>query len=220
MKLNFLNVLNKKSAPDEIAEQIVALEIKKAQCEKARDEAKTACKELRGKTMCGERVDADAVKRADKAYKEAGLDLEIVGDSIEELNKQLYVALETKHAEESKQIIEDRHKWAAEREKLLREADRLKGRLMGMMIAVYRYEEDAVVQLQTSPSFIFSNTHPNFAEFCTERDRALAEIKKPTPSDLLDAIHQKDRWLLNFDVEKEHRETIAKHRAKVPSGAD
>jgi len=220
MKLNFLNVLNKKSAPDEIAEQIVALEVKKAQCEKARDKAKGACKELRGKTMCGEMVDSDAIKRADKAYEEAVLDLETVIDSLEELNKRLYIALETHRDEESKQINDDRHKWADEKEKLLREADRLKGRLMGLMIGIYRYEEDAVVQLQTSPSFLFSNTHPHFAEFCVEKDKVLADLKKPTPADLENAIQQKDRWLFNFNVEEEYRDILNKYRAKIPSGAD
>ena len=219
MKLNFLNVLNKKSAPDEIAEQIVALEVKKAQCEKSRDEAKSACKELRGKTMCGERVDSDAIKRADKAYEEAVLDLEIVADGLEELNKQLYVALEAQREEESKRIIDDRHKWAAEKEKLMREASRLKGRLVGMMIGIYHYESEAIVQLQTSPSFIFSNTHPHFAEFTAEKDRTLADLKKPTPGDLHDAIERKDSWLLHFNIEDEYRDILSKYRAKVSTEA-
>ena len=219
MKLNFLNVLNKKSAPDEIAEQIVALEVKKAQCEKARDEAKSACKELRGKTMCGEKVDSDAIKRADKAYEEAVLDLEIVTDSLEELNKQLYIALEAHREEESKRIIDDRHKWADEKERLMREVNRLKGRLVGMMIGIYHYESEAIVQLQTSPSFIFSNTHPHFAEFTTEKDRTLAELKKPTPGDLHDAIEHKDSWLLRFNIEDEYRDILSKYRAKVSTEA-
>ena len=220
MKLNFLNVLSKKSAPDEIAEQIVALEVKKIQCEKARDEAKSTCKELRGKTMCGERVDSDAIKRADKAYEEAVLDLEIVTDSLEELNKQLYVALEAHREEESKQIIEDSHKWVAEKEKLMREVIRLKGRLLGMMIGIYHYESETIVQLQNPPSFNISNSDPYFAEFTAEKNRALAELKKPTPADIEDAVHHKDHWLLRFNIEDEYRDILSKYRAKVPSGAD
>ena len=215
MKLNFLNVLNKKSAPDEIAEQIVALEVKKAQCEKFRDEAKSACKELRGKTMCGEKVDSDAIKRADKAYEEAVLDLEIVADSLEELNKQLYIALEAQREEESKQIIEDHHKWAAEKDKLMREVIRLKGRLLGLMIGIYHYESEAIVQLQNPPSFNISNSDPYFAEFTVEKNRSLAELKKPTPADLEDVIHHKDHWLLRFNIEDEYRDILSKYRAKV-----
>jgi hypothetical protein len=220
MKLNFLNILNKKSAPDEIAEQIVALEIKKAQCEKARDEAKNSCKEMRGKTMCGERVDSDAIKRADKAYEEAVLDLEIVTDSLDELNKRLYVALEAHRDEESKQINDDRHKWAAEKERLMREVVRIKGRLLGMMIGIYHYESEAVLQLQTPPSFNISNSDPYFEEFTAEKERALSELKKPSPADLDNAIQHKDRWLLHFNIEDEYRDILSKYRAKVPSGAD
>ena len=220
MKLNFLNVLSKKSTPDEIAEQIIVLEIKKAQCEKIRDDAKNACKEFRGKTMCGEKVDPEAIKRADKVYEETVLDLEIVTEGIEELNKNLYIALEAHRDEESKRINDDRHRWSAEKEKILREISKLKGRLVGLMIGIYHYEGDAIVQLQTSPSFIFSNTHPHFAEFTTEKDRALAELKKPTPADLDNAIQQKDRWLLTFNVEDEYRDIINKYRAKIKAGAD
>jgi len=220
MKLNFLNVLNKKSAPDEIAEQIVALEVKKVQCEKIRDEAKNSCKEMRGKTMCGERVDSDAIKRADKAYEEAVLDLEIVDDSLEELNKRLYAALETHREEESRQINEDHHKWADEKEKLMREVSKLKGRLVGIMIGIYRYECEAVLQLQTSPSFIFSSDRPHFAEYTAGKDQALAELRKPTPADLDDAFQRKSNWLLRFNIEDEYRDILSKYRAKVPSGAD
>ena len=88
------------------------------------------------------------------------------------------------------------------------------------MIGIYHYEGDAIVQLQTSPSFIFSNTHPHFAEFTTEKDRALAELKKPTPADLDNAIQQKDRWLLTFNVEDEYRDVINKYRAKIKAGTD
>ena len=220
MKLNFLNILSKKSAPDEIAEQIVALEVKKVQCEKTRDEAKNSCKEMRGKTMCGERVDSDAIRRADKAYEEAVLDLEIVDDSLEELNKQLYIALEVHREEESKQITEDHHKWAAEKDKLMREVIRIKGRLLGLMIGIYHYESEAIVQLQNPPSFNISNSDPYFAEFTVEKNRALAELKKPTPADLEDAIQHKDHWLLRFSIEDEYRDILSKYRAKVPSGAD
>jgi len=46
MKLNFLNILNKKSTPDEIVEQIVALDKKHRQYRKEYDEAKEKVKEI------------------------------------------------------------------------------------------------------------------------------------------------------------------------------
>ncbi len=133
MKLNFLNVMNKKSGPDEIAEQIIALEVKKGECERIRDDAKKACKEMRGKIMCGERVNAEAL-----------LDLETVEEGLEELKKHLYVSIEARHEEESKKVTIDRQKWAAEKDKLQREIDKVKGRLVGLMMGVYRYESEVV----------------------------------------------------------------------------
>ena len=220
MKLNFLNVLNKKSTPDEIAEQIVALEIKKGQCEKIRDEAKHTCKELRGKMMCGEKVNPEAVKQADKAYEETILDLEIVAESIEELNKKLYAALEAHREEESRQIINDRRRWEGEREKLMREISKIKGRLVGLMTGIYHYPEEATRQLESYPSFTFPDTHPYFAEFTAEKDRALAELRRPAPADLDNAIQQKDRWLFTFNLEDEYQGILKKHRSKIQAGAD
>lgn len=93
--------------------------------------------------MCGEKVNPEAVKQADKAYEEAILDLEIVAESIEELNKNLYVALEAHREEESRQIINDRRRWEGEREKLMREISKIKGRLVGLMTGIYHCPEEA-----------------------------------------------------------------------------
>ena len=104
MKLNFLNVLNGKAGHEEIAEQIVALELKQKECERDRDSSKVLCKEVRGKVMCGERISPDVIRNADKAYEEASLNLEIVTESIEDLKKKLIVALEEYRQNEEKQI--------------------------------------------------------------------------------------------------------------------
>jgi hypothetical protein len=215
MKLNFLNVLKKESTPDEIAEQIVALEVKKSQCENSRDGAKNVCKELRGKTMCGESVNAEAVKQADKAYEESVLDLEIVEESLEELKKNLYTALEAHHAQESKQINIDRQKFASEKEKFLREVSKVKGRLVGLMIGVYHYESEVVHQLGNIGAFSISNTDPNYAEFTAEKNRALSELKRPTPADLEDAIQRKDIWISSFKIDDEYESILKKYRAKI-----
>jgi len=212
MKLNFLNVMNKKSGPDEIAEQIVALEVKKGECERIRDDAKKACKEMRGKIMCGERVNAEAVKQADRVYDEALLDLETAEENLEELKKHLYVSLEARHEEESKKVTVDRQKWAAEKDKLQREIDKAKGRLVGLMMGVYRYESEVVRLLGDTSVFSIQSGHPNFAEFTAEKDRALSELRRPTPSDLEDGAHQKEFWLANFKLEEEYEKVLKTYR--------
>ena len=212
MKLNFLNVMNKKSTPDEIAEQIVALEIKKSQCEKVRDEAKGACKELRGKTMCGERVNAEAIKQADKAYDEAVLDLEIVDDSIEELKKNLRVSLEELCAEESKRAVVDRRKVSEEKLKLMREIDKVKGRLVGLMMGIYRYEGEAVRLLGDMSGFNLQSNHPNFDEFTVEKERALSELRRPSSADLENAVQGKEFWVSQFRLDEEYEKILKKYR--------
>ena len=85
MKLNFLNVLKGKSTPNEIAEQIVALEEKERQCEKEKQDAKERVKEIRSKIMCGEKVDPNVVKQADSALEECGINLDVVVETIAKL---------------------------------------------------------------------------------------------------------------------------------------
>ena len=101
----------------------------------------------------------------------------------------------------------------------MREAIRFKGRLLGLMIGIYHYESEAIVQLQNPPSFNVSNSDPCFAEFTAEKNRSLAELKKPTPADLEDTFHQKDHWLLRFNIEDEYRDILSKYRAKVSTEA-
>ena len=215
MKLNFLNVLSKKSTPEEIAEQIVALEAKKAQCEKSRDEAKNVCKEFRGKTMCGEKVNSEDIKAADKAYNEAVLDLEVVTESLEELNKNLYVAIEARRNGESSKIIDERHKWQVEREKLMLEADKVKGQLIGLLIGIYGHDYEAKDHLESSAGFLFTNSHPHFMEFTKEKEKTVAELRRPRPIDLENAIQKKQHWLDTFDVDEEYSHILKQYRNKV-----
>ncbi len=212
MKLNFLHVMNKKSGPDEIAEQIVALEIKKGQCEKFRDEAKQFCKEMRGKIMCGEQVDSDAVKQADRAYDEAGMDLEIVTESIEELKKKLMVALETYRQDEQKRLVDARRKLEQEREKVMREFAKAKGRLLGLACGIYGRPENAISLLEGSRSFTFTNADQFHEEFEAERVKAVAELKRPTFADVDEQCRQKDFWLGGFNSDEEYARILKKYR--------
>ena len=87
MKLNFLNVLKGKSSPDEIVEQIVALEEKQKQCEKEKQDAKERVKEIRSSVMCGEKVNPNAVREADSALEECNINLDVVSENLERLKE-------------------------------------------------------------------------------------------------------------------------------------
>lgn len=214
MKLNFLNVLNKKSSPDEIAEQVAALEVKKRQCEKDRDQAKNTCKEIRGRTMCGEKIPPDVIRNTDRDYDDAVLNLEVVTDSIEELKQSLYGALEMHREEEERRLKQLEHKRNEEYEKVMQELARVKGRLIGLATGIYAYPEVAQNYLRSVEAFNFENGHPHFELFTVEKDRVMAELKHPTPSDIEVECHVKTRWLGGFNIADEHERILEKHRAK------
>lgn len=90
MKFNFLKILNNQSNnPEEIAEQIVALELKQIEYEKQRDLLRSQAKELRQRKLCAEPISDDQVKEADRKAENAGLDLEAVTESIAKLEERL-----------------------------------------------------------------------------------------------------------------------------------
>src|SRR3989338_4530371 len=96
MKLNFLKVLNNQSNnPEEIAEQIVGLELKQIEYEKQRDLLRTQTKELRQRKLCGEAITNDQIKEADRKAENAGLDLEAVTESLAKLEERLRAAYES-----------------------------------------------------------------------------------------------------------------------------
>ena len=131
MKLNFLNVLKGKSTPDEIAEQIVALEEKQKQCEKEKQDAKEKAKEIRSKIMCGEKVNPNAVKEADSMLEECNINLDVVSESLEKLKEKLEEAFIALKDEESQKVIEIRKRLNRERDKEKLDLWKAKGKLFG-----------------------------------------------------------------------------------------
>ena len=214
MKLNFLNVLNKKSNPDEIAEQIAALEIKKVQCEQERNKAKNVCKDIRGRVMCGERMSPEAIRNTDRAYDDANLNLEVISDSIEELKRSLYTALETHRQEEEEKVKQLYRKRNEEMEEVAQELAKVKGHLVGLATALYGSPEIALYRLRDVDSFIFQNGQPHCEAFNEERDRAIANLKRPTPADIEDECNMKNDWLANFKIEEEQERILHKYRSK------
>jgi hypothetical protein len=124
------------------------------------------------------------------------------------------------HAEESKQIYIDRNKWATEKEKLLREVNKVKGRLVGLMIGVYHYEPEAMHQLGNLSAFNISNSDPLYEEFTAEKDRALSELKRPTPADLEVAVQRKEHWVSTFKIDEEYEAILKAYREKAQASAN
>ena len=216
MKLNFLNALNGKANHEEIAEQIIALEIKQKECEKERNLAKILCKEMRGKTLCGENVSLDIIKNADKGYEEASLNLEIVNEGLEELKNKLSEALQAYCDAESRNLSDARKKLEAERDKVMREFAKAKGRLLGLALTIYGDGERARINLERTGCFS-DNSNPFLPELEFEKKRVLSEAKKPTFANLEEDFDRKTNWIRSFNLEQEYNQILAKYRKQYAS---
>lgn len=212
MKLNFLNVLNGKANHEEIAEQIVALEIKQKECEKERDISKILCKEVRGKNLCGERISPDVIRNADKGYEEAVLDLEIITDCIADLKKKLVDALWEHRQVEEDLLNERRRELEKEREKTMREFAKAKGRLAGFAFGICGHPASAVRNLESERSFTFTPVDAFYEEFNAEYKKTVSELKRPLFADLDQACSQKNMWLQRFNVDEEYEQILKKYR--------
>ncbi|MFC1590811.1 hypothetical protein ACFL42_04915 [Candidatus Omnitrophota bacterium] len=203
MKLNFLNILNKKSTPDEIVEQIVALEKKQKQYRKEHDEAEEKVKEIRSRAICDEKVSPDAVKQADKRFDEAKINLEIVDETIEKLKAKLSETLIALHEEESRNIVAERRVLNSKRLKAELELWREKGRLYAMAIAIYGHPETARRRLEEYPSFSPALGSEPYDIYHEAKDKTLADRSKPTVADIEKDIDRRENWVRNFDIEEE-----------------
>ena len=203
MKLNFMNVLNTKSTPDEIVEQIVALEKKQRQYRKEHDEAKEKVKEIRSRAICDEKISPDKVKQADKRLDEAKINLEIISENIEKLKTKLCETLTALRDEESRNLATERRVLNSKRSKAELDLWREKGRLFGIAMAIYGHPETARKRLEEYPSFSPGVGSEPYDLYHTAKDRALAEVNKPTVADIEKDIDRKESWVRNFDIEEE-----------------
>ena len=216
MKLDYFNVLRKKSTPDEIAEQIVALEIKQKQCEAQRDKARKVCKEIRGRAMCGEKMPPDVIRNADKDHEDASLDLEIVVDSIADLHKVLDVALEAFCAQERIRDQQIQREINDKQPEIMRMLFRAQGRLIGIATAVYGVPEIAQEMLmRTNTMLSLGNESPYLADYSAGLKEGKAQLGHPTIEELRNVSQALSLWLAQWNAEREHEQIVDRHRKKA-----
>jgi hypothetical protein len=220
MKLNFLNVLKGKSTPEEIAEQIVALEEKQKLCEQEKSEAKEKAKEIRSRVMCGERVNPDAVKQADLALDECDINLDVVTESLTKLKTKLEEALTVKRDEEAKRVIEDRKQLNLDRDKAVLELWRAKGKLFALAFAIYGHPETTRRHLEDFPEFSPRLGTDEYKHFHAEIDKGIAELRRPTIADVEEGIRGRDHWVSHFDLEHEVKALMRKYRPEPVKPAE
>jgi hypothetical protein len=212
MKLNFLNVLKGKSTPEEIAEQIVALEEKQKLCDQEKIEAKEKAKEIRSRVMCGERVNPEAVKLADLALEECNINLDVVAESLSKLKTKLEESLIAKRDEVLKRIIEDRNAMNLKKDEAILDLWRAKGKLFGLAYAIYGHPETTRRHLQDYPSFSPSLGTDEYNAFHPEKEKVIAELRRPTIADVEEDIRGRDHWVSHFDLEQEINALMKKYR--------
>lgn len=220
MKLNFLNVLKSKSTPEEIAEQIVALEEKQKLCEQEKSEAKEKAKEIRSRVMCGERVNPDAVKQSDLVLEEYDINLDVVTESLTKLKAKLEEALTAKRDEESKRIIEDRNAMNREKDKAILELWRAKGKLFALAFAIYGHPETTRRHLEEFPEFSPGLGSDAYKIFHAEIEKGVAELRRPTVADIEENIRTRDHWVSHFDLEQEIKILMKKYRPEPVKTAE
>ena len=220
MKLNFLNVLKGQSNPDEMAEQIVALEEKQKFCEKEKNDAKEKAKEIRSRVMCGEKIDSGAIKQADAGLEECNINLDVITESLAKLKAKLEETLTAKRDEETKRIAEDRNAMNRKKDEAVLDLWRAKGRLFGLAYAVYGHPEVTRRKLQEPPSFSPSLGTVEYDAFNAEKEKVIAELKHPTIADVEESVHSRDHWASHFDLEQEIAGLMKKYRLQPVKLAD
>jgi len=220
MKLNFLNVLKSKSTPNEIAEQIVALEEKERQCEKEKQDAKERVKEIRSKIMCGEKVDPNVVKQADSALEECGINFDVVVETIAKLKEKLEETFIAIKDEETQKLVETRKRLNRERDKARLELWKAKGKLFGLAYALHGHPEVTRRALESFPAFSPSLGTEEYEIFHAEKDKAIARLDRPTVADIEDEIRNISHWITHFNVDEEVKEIMKKHRPQPVEGKE
>ena len=214
MKLNFLNVLKGKSTPDEIAEQIVALEEKQKICEKEKQEAKERAKEIRSRIMCGEKVNPNAVKEADSALEECNINLDVVSESLEKLKEKLEEAFIALKDETAQKVIEIRKRLNRDRDKVKLDLWKAKGKLFGLAFALHGHPAVTKRDLESYPAFSPSVGTEEYDIFHAEKDRVIAGLTRPTVADVEQDISDRSHWIKDFDVDDEVKDIMRKYRSQ------
>ena len=212
MKFNFLKILNNQSNnPEEIAEQIVALEQKQIECEKQHDLLRTQAKELRQRKLCGEAISDDEVKEADRKAENTSLDLEAVSESIVKLEEKLRAAYESIRDNGQNVVAERQNALMPERNRLGEELARAKARLL--IVAEQLWGSSARERLRNGMAF--DTDHETDHWMKEEEEKLRASVRQPTYCQKISEIQGYDSWIMRLNVNDEVQRVLDKHRKNM-----
>jgi len=212
MKLNFLKILsNQNNTPEEIAEQIVALEQKQIEYEKQLDTLRQQAKELRQKKLCGEVVSEIQINEADRKVENVNLDLEAVTESIAKLNDKLHKTYEV-IVENAQTVAGQRDKaLEPERDRLVEELARAKARVL--VIAQQLWGHMTEVRLRRGQFFEDGSECDRLMK--EEVEKLMVNVKEPTYFSKHQEISSYTSWASSLKIVEETERLLNKQRARM-----
>jgi len=213
MKFNFLKILNSKSNnPEEIAEQIVALEQERSEYAKQQDLLRAQAKELRQKKLCDEPISDDQVREADRRVENARLDSEAVTEGIVKLEERLRETYEAIVQNANDVAGKKQNALLPERNKLVGELAKAKARLLivaeqlfGRVKAEERLRRGTI--FESDP-----DTDPLMKE---EEEKLRASMKYPTYYEKITEIQSDATWASALRVDEEVPRVLDKCRRNM-----
>lgn len=209
MKLNVLNVLNKKSSSDEIAEQIVLLEEKAREAMSERDALRAAAKELRQQKLCGEAITDAQVKEADSRAESAVLDLEAIEETMQKLKSKLTAVLEDIKQKNTPECQKRRSAIIADRQKAKAEIAKAKARLL---VAAEAYHGPSAEYYVKDGSIFLSGDETDVL-YREEVERCRDQVKRPTYYEKKCEIDNYSNRISEMRVEEEVERLLNKYRS-------
>ena len=211
MKLNFLNVLNKQSSPDEIAQEIVVLEAKEREATKEHDSLKDAAKELRTRRLCGENVSDDQIKVADRKCESASLDIEAIKEMIGNLTNKLHAGFEEIKIKGLPGSQEKRSALILEHQRVSDEIVKVQARLVVLAETYHGVGADTFGRTGR----LFWVSPDAESSYYAELDRCRAQIKHPTYYDRKVEADNYARWISEMSIDDEVRQVLDKYRGAM-----
>ena len=212
MKLNFLKVLNNQNnTPEEIAEQMVALEQKQVEYEKQIDALCHQAKELRQRKLCGEPVSDSQINEADRKVENANLDLEAVIESIARLDEKLLKTYEGIVENGGMVYTQKINAISPEFDRLTEELARAKAKVF--VIAQQLFGYNAEVKLRKGQFF---DDDPQMESIMKEEvEKLKASVKEPTYFTKYTEAQNYSSWISALNIDQESERLLNKQRAKV-----
>ena len=212
MKLNFLKILsNQNNTPEEIADQIVALEQKQIEYEKQLDILRQQAKELRQRKLCGEALLEAQINEADRKVENANLDLEAVTESIAKLTDKLHKTYQA-IIDNAYIVTEERAKaLEPEKDRLFDELVRAKAKVFVISQQLWGYMAD--VRLRRGQFF---DDGPVYEQRMKEEVEKLnVNVKEPTYFSKCQSIDHYSTWTSNLKINDESERLLNNQRAKM-----